>query len=68
MRFTICHTYPSANNELVINDTKSIVFRAEDQFLGFKGSLASTSELLSHSLSSCVPSDDDALAAISCVK
>jgi hypothetical protein len=34
-----CHTYPSANNELVINDTKSIVFRAEDQFLGFKGSL-----------------------------
>ena len=45
MRLAIGHTYPSANNELVISDTNSIVFRAEDQFLGFKGSLASTSEL-----------------------
>jgi hypothetical protein len=64
----IGQTYPSANNELVISDTKSIVFRAEDQFLGFRGSLASTSEMEYSPFSSCTPSDDDALAAISCVE
>lgn len=68
MGFSIGHTYPSANNELVISDTKSIVFRFEDQFLGFKASLASIFELEWHSFNSCVSSDDDALAVISCVK
>ena len=61
-------TYPSANNELVISDTKSMVLRADDQFLGLKGSLTSRFESKSHSFSSSVSSDDDALAAISCAK
>lgn len=57
------HTYPSANNELVINDTNSRVFRAEVQFLGFSGSLDAKFASISQFFHSCISCDGDRLAA-----
>jgi hypothetical protein len=55
--------YPSASNELVISDMKSMVFLVELQFLGFRESLDSDS-----SLKSRISWDCDGLAfSMSCM-